>query len=79
MAALCHAPWVFINAGVVKGHALTSYFTIRKDLENAGAGWVDRKVVVDRGLVTSRDPRDISVFNAKMVEEFCKGQHGNQS
>ncbi len=65
VAALCHAPWVFINAGVAKGRTLTSYPTIRKDLENAGAVWVDREAVVDRGLVTSRDPRDIPALMRK--------------
>lgn len=79
VAALCHAPWILINADVVKGRTLTSYHTLRRDLENAGAVWVDREVVVDQSLVTSRDPNDIPAFNAEMVEAFGEGQHEAQS
>lgn len=75
VAAICHGPWTLINAGVAEGREMTSYHTIRKDLENAGVKWVDREVVVDNGLVTSRSPDDLPAFNDKMVEEFCEGEH----
>lgn len=75
VAAICHGPWSLINAEVVKGRKLTSYESLRKDLENAGAKWVDEEVVVDHGLVTSRKPNDLPAFNRKMIEEFCEGRH----
>ncbi len=78
VAAICHAPWTLINAEVVKGREMTSYHTIRKDLENAGAKWVDKEVVVDNGLVTSRNPDDIPAFNKKMIEEIAEGKHNQQ-
>ena len=78
VAAICHAPWTLINAGVVKGRKMTSYHTIRKDLENAGAKWTDEEVVVDNGLVTSRKPDDIPAFNQKMIEEIAEGRHSKQ-
>lgn len=78
VAAICHAPWTLINADVVKGKEMTSYHTIRKDLENAGAKWVDKEVVVDNGLVTSRNPDDIPAFNKKMIEEIAEGKHDRQ-
>jgi protease I len=78
VAAICHGPWTLINAGVVSGRRMTSYHTIRKDLENAGAEWVDDEVVVDEGLVTSRKPDDIPAFNEKMLEEFAEGVHAGQ-
>lgn len=78
VAAICHGPWTLINAGVVENRKLTSYHSIRKDLENAGARWVDQEVVVDQGLVTSRNPDDLPAFNAKMVEEFGEGVHQRQ-
>ncbi|MDH7942950.1 type 1 glutamine amidotransferase domain-containing protein [Pseudohongiella sp. SYSU M77423] len=73
--AICHGPQVLITAGVVKGRSMTSYKTVRIDLENAGAHWVDQSVVVDEGLVTSRSPKDIPDFNAKMLEELAEGRH----
>ena len=73
VAAICHAPWTLIEAGVVKGRTLTSWPSVRTDLVNAGANWVDREVVVDNGLVTSRKPDDIPAFNEKMLEEFAEG------
>ncbi len=79
VAAICHAPWMLVEADVVRGRTLTSYESIRTDLRNAGAEWVDREVVVDAGLVTSRDPDDIPAFNRKMVEEFAEGVHREQS
>lgn len=78
VAAICHGPWTLINAGVVEGRTMTSYKSIRKDLENAGANWVDREVVVDEGLVTSRNPRDLEAFNSKLIEEIKEGKHEEQ-
>jgi protease I len=75
VAAICHAPWTLIDAGVVKGRKLTSYESIQTDLKNAGALWVNQEVVVDSGLVTSRKPADIPAFNVKMIEEFAEGWH----
>jgi protease I len=75
VAAICHGPWTLIEAGVVEGKTMTSYPSIQNDLKNAGANWVDQEVVVDNGLVTSRSPRDLDAFNAKMVEEIAEGVH----
>lgn len=75
VAAICHGPWTLINADVVSGREMTSYQSIRKDLENAGAIWTDAEVVVDQGLVTSRSPQDLPAFNRKMVEEIKEGVH----
>lgn len=79
VAAICHAPWLLIEAGVVDGRTLTSFTTLRTDLKNAGATVVDQEVVVDEGLVTSRCPDDIPAFNAKMIEEFAEGRHSAQA
>jgi protease I len=79
VAAICHAPWTLIEAGVVRGRRLTSYPTLKTDLENAGADWVNEEVVVDQGLVTSRKPDDIPAFNEKMIEEFAEGRHEAQT
>ncbi|HEY8225769.1 MAG TPA: type 1 glutamine amidotransferase domain-containing protein [Pyrinomonadaceae bacterium] len=78
VAAICHAPWTLIDAGVVKGKAITSWPSLRTDLINAGANWVDREVVVEKRLVTSREPKDIPAFNKKMVEEFSVGRRSRQ-
>ncbi len=78
VAAICHAPQLLIEAGVVRGRKLTSYLSIKTDLINAGAKWVDQEVVCDNGLVTSRKPDDIPAFNAKMIEEFAEGPHTPQ-
>jgi protease I len=78
VAAICHAPWTLIDAGVVSGREMTSYPSVKTDLKNAGAKWVDREVVVDNGLVTSRKPDDLPAFNRKMVEEFAEGVHPGQ-
>jgi protease I len=75
VAAICHGPWVLINAELVKGRKLTSVPTIRKDLENAGAKWVDEPVVSDMGLVTSRTPKDLKAFCQKVIEEIAEGLH----
>ena len=75
VAAICHGPWVLIDAGVVRGRTLTSWPAIKNDVKNAGGKWVNEEVVVDNGLVTSRKPDDIPAFNKKMIEEFCEGRH----
>jgi protease I len=75
LAAICHAPWVLVEAGVVRGRTLTSWPTLQTDIRNAGGTWVDKEVVVDDGIVTSRKPDDISAFNDKMIEEFAEGKH----
>jgi protease I len=78
VAAICHGPQILINADVVRGRNMTSYESIKQDLINAGAKWVDEQVVTDQGLVTSRTPDDIPAFNEKMVEEFAEGVHEGQ-
>jgi protease I len=78
VAAICHGPQLLIEADVVRGRKMTSYPSVKKDLMNAGAKWVDEPVVVDQGLVTSRKPSDIPQFNAKMIEEFAEGEHAGQ-
>jgi protease I len=72
VAAICHGPWTLIEAGAVKGRTLTSWPSLKTDLTNAGAKWVDQEVVVDNGLVSSRKPADIPAFNRKMLEEFAQ-------
>ena len=78
VAAICHAPWVLIEAGVVRGRMLTSWPSVQTDIRNAGGTWVDEPAVVDRGLVTSRKPDDIPAFSKKMIEEFAEGIHAEQ-
>ena len=78
VAAVCHGPWLLVQADACKGRKMTSYTSIRKDVENAGANWVDQEVVTDHGLVTSLKPDDIPAFNRKMVEEFAEGRHDRQ-
>ncbi|HET6621247.1 MAG TPA: type 1 glutamine amidotransferase domain-containing protein [Dongiaceae bacterium] len=75
IAAICHGPWTLIDAGGVKGRKMTSWPSLRTDLRNAGANWVDETVVTDEGLVTSRKPDDLQAFCRKMVEEFAEGRH----
>jgi protease I len=75
VGAICHAPWTLIDAGVAKGMTLTSWPSLRTDLRNAGANWVDEEVHVDKGLTTSRKPDDLPAFNAKIIEEFAEGRH----
>jgi protease I len=72
MAVICHAPWLLVSAGLAKGRTLTSWPTIADDLRNAGANWVDRDVVVDENLITSRGPKDIPAFNSAMLELFAR-------
>ena len=79
VAAICHAPWMLIEANVVDGRTLTSWPSLKTDLVNAGANWVDEEVVVDKGLVTSRNPDDIPAFSARAIEEFAKDEHSNQT
>ena len=78
VAAICHAPWTLIDSEKVKGRTITSWPSLRSDLLNAGARWVDREVVVDNGLITSRKPDDIPAFNKKMIEKFAEGRHARQ-
>jgi protease I len=75
VAAICHGPQTLIDADVIMGRKMTSYPSIKADLQNAGAKWVDETVVVDQGFVTSRKPSDIPAFNRKMIEEFAEGIH----
>jgi protease I len=78
VAAICHGPWMLVEADVVRGRKLTSWPTLQTDIRNAGGDWVNEEVVVDEGLVTSRKPDDIPSFNAKMIEEFAEGRHAAQ-
>lgn len=75
IAAICHGPQVLIETGMLSGKEMTSYSSIKTDLINAGVNWVDKEVVVDNGLVTSRSPEDLEAFNKKMIEEFAEGIH----
>lgn len=79
VAAICHGPWILVEAGVVRGRTVTSWPSLRTDIRNAGGEWVDQEVVTDQGLVTSRKPADIPAFNEKMIEEFAEGKHQAQS
>jgi protease I len=79
VAAICHGPQVLISAGVVSGRELTSFESVKIDLQNAGASWLDEEVVVDNGLVTSRSPQDLPAFNKKMIEEFREGTHTRET
>lgn len=75
VAAICHGPQTLIETDLLRGRKLTSYPSVRKDLENAGANWVNQEVVTDQGLVTSRSPADLPAFNKKMIEEIAEGKH----
>src|SRR6266550_3133731 len=79
VGAICHAPWMLVEAGVVRGRTLTSYPSIQTDIRNAGGNRVDKEVVVDDGLVTSRKPDDIPAFNKKLIEEIAEGPHEQQA
>lgn len=78
IAAICHGPWLLVEAGIARGLRLTSYPSIRTDMVNAGARWVDEEVVVDHGVVTSRRPDDLPAFNAKLIEEVAEGRHNRE-
>jgi len=78
IAAICHGPWTLIETAAVRGKRMTSWPSLKTDLTNAGAHWVDERCVVDNGLVTSRKPDDIPAFNEKMIEEFAEGRHARQ-
>ena len=75
VGVICHGPWMLVETGVAKGRKVTSWPSLKTDLRNAGADWVDEGVVVDNGLVTSRKPDDLPAFCAKIVEEFAEGKH----
>jgi protease I len=79
VGVICHGPWTLVEAGVVKGRTITSWPSLRTDIENAGGKWVDEEVVVDAGLVSSRKPDDLAAFCAKIVEEFGEGAHEEQA
>ena len=75
VAAICHGPWLLVEANAVRGRTITSWPSLQTDIRNAGGDWVDREVVTDEGIVTSRKPDDIPAFNKKMLEEFAEGAH----
>lgn len=78
VAAICHGPWTLVEADVLEGRTLTSWPSLKTDIENAGGHWVDKEVVVDQGLTTSRNPDDLEAFCAKVVEELAEGKHAGQ-
>lgn len=75
VAAICHGPQLLIETGLINGRTMTSYWSLKTDMQNAGVDWVDKEVVVDNGLVTSRSPKDLDAFNKKMIEEIREGVH----
>jgi protease I len=75
IAAICHAPWMLVEAGIVRDRTLTSFWSLKTDVRNAGGNWVDQKLVVEDGIVTSRSPDDLPAFCSKVVEEFAEGAH----
>jgi protease I len=79
VAAICHAPWLLIETGIAKGRKMTSYKSIKSDVANAGATWEDSEVVVDQGVITSRNPGDLKAFSAKIIEEVKEGRHTQRS
>jgi len=78
VGAICHGPWALVETGVVKGRTVTSWPSLKTDIENAGGTWVDEEIVVDRGLFTSRNPDDLPAFCEKLVEEMAEGKHAEQ-
>ena len=79
VGSICHGPWLLVEAGVLEGRTVTSWPSLRTDIENAGGNWVDTELQVDRGLVTSRKPDDLPAFSSKIVEEFGEGIHEEQA
>lgn len=79
VAAVCHAPWLLIETGIAQGRKMTSYKSIKTDVANAGAKWEDSEVVVDNGVITSRNPGDLEAFSAKIIEEVAEGRHSRRS
>jgi protease I len=79
VAAVCHAPWLLIETGIARGRRMTSYKSIKSDVANAGAKWEDAEVVVDQGVITSRNPGDLEAFSAKIIEEVKEGRHTQRS
>ena len=79
VAAVCHAPWLMIETGIAKGRKMTSYNSIKTDVANAGAKWEDSEVVVDQGVITSRNPGDLEAFSVKIIEEISEGRHNQRS
>jgi protease I len=75
LGVICHGPQTMIETGMLRGRTMTSYPSIKTDLINAGVTWVDREVVVDNGLVSSRSPKDLDAFNRKLLEELAEGVH----
>lgn len=78
IGAICHAPWMLVEAGIVNGRSLTSFPSLKTDIRNAGGNWVDEEVCVDEGIVTSRKPDDLPAFSAKLIEEFAEGTHARR-
>ena len=79
IAAVCHAPWVLVEAGIASGRNMTSYHSVKTDVLNAGATWLDQEVVTDKGIITSRKPDDLKAFVSKIVEEIEEGKHQRQA
>ena len=79
IAAICHGPWMLVESGAVQGRTITSWPSLQTDIRNAGGNWVDREVVTEEGIVTSRKPSDLPAFNRKMIEEFAEGRHDRRS